>query len=106
MNTSAMGMAYGGPSLRSMPGAQPSGRKSTKRACATAARGPSVRKRLGQRSSATEPACHLPPTVAISTPLSLACIDRNFVSQLYRWLTEVASMNIWYDVSLRAFSAK
>jgi hypothetical protein len=38
--------------------------------------------------------------------LSLACIDRNFVSQLYRWLTEVASMNIWYDVSLRAFSAK
>jgi len=38
--------------------------------------------------------------------LSLACIDRNFVSQLYRWLTEVASMNMWYDFSLRALNTK
>ena len=29
--------------------------------------------------------------------LSHAHVDRKFVDELYRWLTEVASMNIWYD---------
>lgn len=29
--------------------------------------------------------------------LSHAHVDRQFVDELYRWLTEVACMNIWYD---------
>ena len=29
--------------------------------------------------------------------LSHAHVDRGFVDQIYRWLVEVAGLNIWYD---------